>query len=172
MSHMIDVESMIKQAEPGLMVYGRFFAEGAWQSGLFIRENLAHIRALGVPPRVEVRAGLIPYQDVLPVAILVRITGGETYETWFNYHQTGGGQAYLQDWQQQARLPILFYTATKRERAISISNKHLADFWRQVGPQLEASRPWSMLDFDTAREELYGQYPTPQRLWQRLGGGA
>jgi len=50
MSQMIDVESMIMHAEPGLMVYGRFFAEGAWQSGLFIRENLAHIRPLGVGP--------------------------------------------------------------------------------------------------------------------------
>ena len=167
---MLDVDKLMQASPPGSMVYARVHDGDEWRTALVIRENRKHIRALGAAPRVEVRAAMIEQDPVKLVAIMARI-GTETYECWFNYWQTGGGADYAGDWQRQDRLPIVFYSDHGRERAISIKMGTFGDFWRRIGPELAASQPWSMRDFDDARDATFNEYPSPGLLWRRLGGG-
>ncbi len=165
---MLDIDTLMSAAAPGVMVYARAQDNGQWRTALVIREDRRHIRALGASPRVEVRAALTEQDAVKLVAIMVKV-GSELYECWFNYWQTGGGEDYAADWQSQDTLPILFYSDRGRERAIAVQMGTFGDFWRRIGPDLAASQPWPMRAFDEARAALYAEYPTPAALWRRLG---
>lgn len=168
MSKLTDPKQAIRQAPPGTMTYGRFHTgEGAWQTGLFVREDRAHIRRLGRNPLFELHAGTFQEGDVYLIALLIRAGGveGELYETWINYHQTGGGEQYLEDLAQQEELAIFFYDNVRRRRSIHINNP-----WREFAQEslaiLRKTEPWSMEAFNAAREQLYQDYPTVANLWE------
>lgn len=109
----IDTDSIVLQSSPGLMIYARFQAESVGevseQTGLLIREDMEHIKALPRHPVIEARAGLFNEGDVQLLVIMVKVQG-ELYETWFNYHQRGGDTAkYLDDWVEQEHLAVIFF---------------------------------------------------------------
>lgn len=169
MTQLIDIDTLMRSSPSGTMAYSRFVADTAtgWQTGLFIREDRQHIAALGKSPTVAVRSGMFTEDGVALVAVLVQV-GGEVYETWLNYHQTGGGQQYFQDLAKQDRLPIIFYGSRRRERSIIIRNP-LKDLMASALEVLADAKPWSMSQFDQARERIYAQHPSVHALWRALG---
>lgn len=168
MTILTDIETIMRQAQPGVMAYNRFVADTTgWQTGLYIREDRQHIVALGKSPTVTVRSGMFTEDGVALVAVLVKI-GGEVYEAWLNYHQTGGGKIYFDDLSKQERLPIIFYGQRRRERAITIRNP-LKDIMAAALEVIATMTPWSMSQFDQARERIYAQHPSVHALWRALG---
>ncbi len=97
--------------------------------------------------------------------MLLRI-GGEYYETWWNYHQTDGGEIYFSDMTTQERIPILFFTPDMT-RSIAVHNS-LASFFADAAQRIQAVPAWSMTDFDDARESVYARFPTVTKLWNHL----
>jgi len=169
----INADYIVMQSSPGLMLYARFQAESegevSEQTGLLIREDMEHIKALPRHPVIEARAGLFNEGDVQLLAIMVKVQD-ELYETWFNYHQRGeNSEKYLNDWVEQEDLAVIFFSGTGLERSVRIRNL-LSDLGRRALPLLREAEPWSMEDFDAARARLYERYPTVGDLWKALGG--
>jgi len=155
------------------MAYAQFQAEDqgeVWEeTGLLIREDIEHIKALPRYPVIEVRAGMVNEGNVQLLVIVVQVRG-ELYETWFNYHQHGEDtEKYLNDWIEQEDLAVIFFSDTGLERSIRIRNL-LSDLAQRALPLLREAEPWSMEDFDAARARLYERYPTVVDLWKALGG--
>lgn len=164
----MDVDTLIRSMPPGYMTYSRVQVPGGeWMTALLVREDRAHVNALGSNPQIALRAGMFTEGDVLLVAIMIKVNQEPPYDTWLNYHQSGGGQDYIDDLASQERLPILFYTEAGRKRSISIRNG-LADFIATVAPALSAAPPWTMQAFDAARDRLYTRYPDQAALWRTL----
>jgi len=169
----IGTASIVAQSSPGTMIYEQFQVEDqgeVWEeTGLLIREDMQHIKALPRHPVIEVRAGMLNEGNVQLLAILVKVQG-ELYETWFNYHQRGeDSEKCLNDWIEQEDLAVIFFSDTGLERSIRIRNL-LSDLAQRALPLLRQAEPWTMEDFDAARARLYERYPTVGDLWKALGG--
>lgn len=157
----------IKSAPIGSATYARGeFDENMVKETMFlIREEPRVVQRLGENPQVILRAGQIEQDNVLLVAVLLRI-GGAYYETWWNYHQTSGGAQYFEDMATQERIALVFFTP-ERTRQIAIRNS-LAPFFASVGRAAAALPAWTMRDFDAARDKIYARFPTVTKLWNHL----
>jgi hypothetical protein len=167
MTNIADPSKWIKTAEPGTMVYARqAIAPGApMTTGLLIREEPARVAAFGRDPLVAMRCGAFEQDGVLLVVVLVKI-GRELYETWFNYHQTGGGEQFFRDLMVQATINISFFTPDEA-KMVAIRNR-TGDFFGQALIHVTQLPAWSMHDFDAARAKVYARYPTVAKLWREV----
>ncbi len=153
---------------PGSAVYARGeFDESMIKETMFlIREEPLIVQRFPAGVQVELRTGLFADQGVMLVAVIFRIEG-EYYETWWNYHQTGGvGPQHFSDMTTQARIPILFFTP-EMARSIAIQNS-LAPFFDDAAKRIQRMPAWSMQDFEAARERVYARFPTVTKLWNAL----
>jgi hypothetical protein len=67
----------------------------------------------------------------------------------------------------QERITIHFYDSTETpERSLQVFNS-LRGFFASI-EQTAIVRPWTMRQFDTAREAVYRQYPEIMDLWRSL----
>jgi hypothetical protein len=170
MSDYTDPETIIIAAPAGSAIYGRVSIDGApMRTVLMIREDDARINALGSAPAIRLKFATFDAGAVVPAVLMIGIAGGELYETWWNYHQPGGiGATHFADMSTQADVPVLFYDARGRRRAITVRNR-LQRAFANATAQIEALPAWSMQDFDTAREGVYARYPDVRDLWRAIG---
>lgn len=172
MSELSDSETVIKSSPPGTMIYGRVkqSLDAPWQTVFYIREDKQYLRWLTPNPIVEMRAGVEQVDNVFLVPLMVKV-GGETYESWLNYHATGGhGAGGLQDLAIQEQNFLLFFgDSGERERSIGFRNSCKKTF-ALILEGIKNKSAWSMQDFNQAREQLYKKYPTLQKLWASLSG--
>jgi len=166
-----DAETVIKRAQPGTMIYGRVktAADATWQTVLYIREDNQHIKAVPPNPTVEMRAGVMDVAGVILIPILIKIAG-ELYESWLNYHATGGsGQAALQELATQEQNVVLFFgDAGTQDRSVGFRNSSAKTF-ALISEGLKNKPAWTMAEFDSARQSLYRSYPELKNLWRELG---
>ena len=170
MNNLTDPQIVIKAAPAGSAIYGRVSIDGApMRTVLMIREDDAQISALGSAPSIRLKFATFDAGQVAPAVLMIGIAGGELYETWWNYHQRDGiGTAHFADMSTQDDVPVLFYDATERRRAIVVRNRLQRAFANAVA-QIEALPAWSMEDFDAARENVYARYPEVRDLWRAIG---
>ncbi len=172
MSYLTDAETVIKSAQPGLMIYGRAkqYLDTPWKTVLFVREETGRIRSIPQNPTIELRSSLMRVDNIYLVPILIKM-GGELYESWLNYHASGGsGADAMHDLSQQEQIAILFFgDSLTQERSLLFRNSCRLDF-KTMLDQLNVSVPWGMREFDKAREKLYWSYPTVKQLWNGIGG--
>jgi len=166
---MTDPSLVIQKMMPGIMIYARLRVKGKDLVAFLIRETSSAISRLGASPILEVRAGIVPEGRVSAVLIMVRV-GGRIYESWLNVYQSGSdGFLYLETLAVQDQLVFVFYGDKQRsERKLAIQNS-LKVFAQDALQELQATVPWSMKDFDKAKDALYDRYPTGEDLWQALG---
>jgi hypothetical protein len=168
MDKLVDAANWIKNAEPGTMAYAmqQTAVDGPWQIGFLIREQKWRVQGLGQNPDVELRCGVFEQDGVLLVVVLAKISG-ELYETWFNYHQTSDlGDPYFRAMIDQPTLTIAFFTPDPT-KMIAINNR-TGNLFVQALEKVQALRPWSMHQFDTARDKVYTHYPTVAKLWKEI----
>ena len=165
-----DAETVIKRARAGTMIYGRVktAADATWQTVLYIREDNQQIKAVPPNPTVEMRAGVMDVAGVILIPILIKIAG-ELYESWLNYHATGGsGQAALQELATQEQNVVLFFgDSLKQDRSIGFRNS-CAKTFALVLEGLKNKPAWTMQEFDQARDQIYTDYPSIEDLWREL----
>lgn len=166
---LIDPQELIQAAPPGSAVYARLDAGQGMETAFLIREESRRISRLGPSPYMEFRAALLVEGEVALIPILVQLNREREaiYETWLNVYQTGGGMVFLQDLASQPRLLIVLYGDRGRERAITGPNV-LRESFAEMMVHVSTLRPWSMADFDRARERIYRRYPSPKALWRGL----
>ena len=174
MNSLTDPQIVIKAAPAGSAIYARTSIDGApMRTVLMIREDAARINALGSAPSIRLKFATFDAvsgsSPVVPAVLMIGIAGGELYETWWNYHQRDGiGAAHFADMSTQDDVPVLFYDAAERRRAIVVRNRLQRAFANAVA-QIEALPAWSIADFDTARESVYARYPEVRDLWRAIG---
>ena len=156
----------------GSALYSRVHIDGsAWETAFLLREESRRVKHLGQEPPVEFRAGLLAEEGVLLIPVLVRagrVAPENIFETWINVCQAGGnGPAIVADLASQERITIHFHdSATKAERSLQVYNS-MRGFFGSV-QQTVIVQPWTMRQFDEARESIYGRYPEIRDLWQSL----
>lgn len=168
MDELIDAAKWIKDSEPGTMAYAmqQTAADGPWAIGFLVREQAWRVKGLGQNPDVELRCGAFEQDGVLLVVVLAKISG-ELYESWFNYHQTSNlGDQYFRAMLEQPALTFTFFTPEPAKR-IQINNRTGA-FFTQALERAAQLPPWSMRDFDAARDKVYARYPTISKLWKEV----
>lgn len=171
---LVSAETMIRRGPIGVCLYSLSRLDaGAEEVDYLIREETARVRVWRSPD-VEFRPSVIgrkvPRPDariVLLVPILIRV-GGELYECWVNHWADLKTQRVLGTLAIQERLVLHFYgDSGDRLRSLAVSNPHQA-FWAEAARQCASSLPWSMPEYDAAREEVYAEYPTVGALWKTM----
>lgn len=172
MNIVVDPLQVLRQMPPGSALYSREIISDRWEVAWLVREETVRIKKLGDNPEVEFRAGLIYQDGIALIPVLVRVGAGtkeNIYETWINVHQPEDGLRYLRDLSTQDRIVIHLYgDGCKLERSLKVSNQ-LQQFMQEVLDLVKDTPPWSMLEFDEARERLYGAYPDVKSLWDYMG---
>lgn len=164
MNPMIDPQDLIKQAPPGSCIYATATIDDTRYTALFIREERIRIAALSNSP-VAIRAGIFN-EKAATLVVLIADINNEKYETWWNFYQPEGAEPF-ELMTTQAQFSILFFSATKMEKSISIPTRH-AEFFTRAIAEIRDRAPWSMSDFDQARKVVEARYPTVAKLWRAL----
>jgi hypothetical protein len=174
--NLTDPESVIRQAQPGTMMFARVIFErgSGWETAFLVREEPEYVERLGRNPVIELRAGVFVKSGIVLAALLMQ-AGQELYETWFNYCVS---EASFADMMKQQRIAIAFYTPAKG-RQIAVPN-NVGEFFAQAEQLAKALPRWGMCDSIAplqqrrnrlAREQVYSEYPAVQALWRALDGG-
>jgi hypothetical protein len=163
-----DPFELIKSFPPGSALYGRAGESvDTLETCILIREDETQICKIPANPIVELRSG-IWQNHICPVIIMVHLAG-LPYETWWNYYQPQGeGQKYFDDMILQTMIPILIYDHRQKRRSIGIRNS-LASSFKKYKEAIIQKTPWSMKDFDIAKQNICDQYPSIAALWEALG---
>lgn len=155
---------------PGIMVYDLISVDfGEPEFAFFIKEETPYIFK-HPKPLIEVRMGIMQMKNVLvvPMMVLVNFDSDMLYETMFNYYQTNGGSMYLKVLKKQDRILLFFCDESNREvRRIRINNNFKSQI-QSIEKILQEVSPWTMEEFDKAKETLYEQYPAGEDLWKAL----
>lgn len=165
----VDPIEILNQGPPGTMLYIRFHSgDRDWKTGFFLKEDEETLARLGSNPEVGFSAVTIEAGPVVPVVFIVKIAGN-TYESWLNYYQDGGGgPQYFDDLEKQEVLPFMFYgPGGNCRRSIGINNQ-LAPFIAETRPVVESRDPWGMDAFDDAKASIFEDYSI-EDLWEAEG---
>jgi len=162
-----DPFELIKSFPPGSALYVRAGESAtSLETCILIREDEDQIQKIPANPIVELRSGIWENR-ICPVVVMIKVAG-LPYETWWNYHRDDDGNKYFDDMILQAMIPILVYDDRQQRRSIGIRNSLAPSFKKYIEAIVQKS-PWSMKDFDAAKEKLCAQYLTVAALWEVLG---
>lgn len=172
MSRSTDPLVFLLERPHGSACYSRIQVDGGpWEVAWLLREEAKRVKQLGKEPPVEWRSGLIVQDGVLLIPVLLRVgkvQAENIWETWLNHHQAGAPSP-LPLLAEQERISIHFHDrGIKAERSIQTFSS-LQSFFRAALAQMDALPPWSMRQFDAAREVVYRQHPDVMSLWRSLG---
>lgn len=168
MSQLTDAETVIKTAQPGMMIYGRVkqSLEASWQTVFYIRDDAEHIKAIPPDPPVEMRSGVMDEYGVVLIPILIKL-GNDLYECWLNYYAEGGKEALQSLATQEQNVILIFGDKGQQERSIGFKNS-LSKTFALILEGAQKKPAWGMKDFDRAREKLYRWYPKVKDIWREL----
>lgn len=164
-----DPRDVLRGMPPGSMLHAREKLGGpTWELAWLVHEEDAEIRKLG-QPEIEFRAGLMVEPAgglrVGLVPVMLRVGTG-IYESWIN--ESGAEYSLLGMLAAQPRNVIhIMGRATKRDLVVP---NRLATFARDALIRIAEIGPWTMADFDSAREQVYARYPNVPALWAALDG--
>lgn len=155
---------------PGIMVYDLISVDnGPSEFAFFIKDETPYIFK-HKKPLIEVRMGILQFKKVyvVPMMVMVNFDNDMLYETMFNYHQSSGGDMFLEALINQDNIKLFFCDEFNKEvRRIRIDNNFKEDA-TSILNILQKSEAWSMKEFDEVKEQLYEQFPTNHDLWRAL----
>jgi hypothetical protein len=165
---LVHPEDVIRRAPVGSCIYSLTRLDTSPEEVDFlIREETARIEAWENPP-IELRSANMDQGGVILVPILARV-GEDLYECWVNhYAEEVRFRRVLGTLAIQERLVLHFYgDQGELVRSLRVSNPH-RDFFAEAARRCEATAPWTMQEFDTAREAIYRWHPSVSDLWRAL----
>jgi len=166
----IDPLEVLLTRPAGTMIYARSSFGGPMETALYIHEEPKYINRLKYNPIYEVRTGAIEVDGVLLVALMLQpnADGDMLYESWWNYHQPDGGDKAFADLATQEMLKIIFVDSEGNYKKKSGIRNSLAPVFADYIERIKGFIPWSMKEFDAAKETVCEELPSPRLLWDRL----
>lgn len=108
--------------------------------------------------------------DVLTFLVLLNNNYDMLYESYINFNSSDNGNSkdmiYLLS--KQDIIPILIFDKTIKCKVSLNYRNEKKDIFRQVYNYLKNCKPWSMNDFNLAKEYIYKKYPTPEDLFKHI----
>lgn len=135
-----------------------------------VKTDHSTINALGPSPLIEFRLGALQVKNVLVIVFLIRLQHTEfIFESWINgRNQSQDGLRVIHLLQEQPFLTVHFFNEdTIEQRAIRVDNPSPL-FFQQCANQILHGSPWTMEDFDQAKETVNAAYPSRFVLWNAL----
>jgi len=156
----------------GTMVYDLVIVDNKETEFVFmVKEETKYINRHKYRPSIQLRTGLLNISGVwiIPFMILINQDFDMLYETVFNYYQTGGGKKYFDVLKKQEYIDIMFFDE-KNENARNIRiNNQLQNEITEYNMRVASIKPWSMNQFDKAKQKMFEKYLRPTDLWNELG---
>ena len=135
-------------------------------TSIIIHEDTEHVSRLPKEVPVKARFGFILERNVGLVVVMLLICG-ELYETWWNYHNPAYHECFNDIIRQEKILLSFYIDSTKPARVLWVPNT-LKDVFEMAIEEIQNMEPWTMNDFDVAREILYRKSPDLKELWENL----
>jgi len=122
-----DPIEVLKKMPVGTMLFGRASFDGrTMETYLAIKEEMYYLKRLGKYPVLSIRTGLLEYNRIPLVCVLMRPNGDPDmlYESWFNFHATDGyGKDNFADLTRQDNIVFWFIDERGNDyRKIAIKN--------------------------------------------------
>ena len=170
---LIDPVALLMTRPPGSAVW-MLTPDGAAIAG---REDRAGIKTYPMPCPVAHRLHAWQIDGVLVVAWLARLADRDsaTWETWINAADQPHGRRALETLGRQANLDVHLYVRDPDRPARSVrSPNYLRGAAAQMLGRAQTLPPWTMAQFEAARETVQAKYWSVALLWaagQDDGGG-
>ena len=165
---MPDSVNSLLQMYPSSIIYEPVQLEDGSKQVVFgLREELKRIKQLGPRPEVEFRPGVIDEYFVMLMPVFVRLgplSRESLFLTWINAHEPEGMETLrLLAAQPEIRLEI-YAERAEPELSLTIPNPD-QQFLSNVILDMEAARPWTAQQFETAKILLFQRRPTAMDIW-------
>jgi hypothetical protein len=165
---MPDAVNSLLQMYPSSIIYEHVVRDDGSKEVVFgLREELKRINQLGPTPEVEFRAGVIDEYFVMLMPVFVRLgtlSRESLFLTWINAKEPDGMETLRSlASQQEIRLEI-YAERTEPELVLTIPNPD-QQFLSDVILDMEAARPWTAQQFETAKLLLFQRRPTSMDIW-------
>lgn len=140
-------------------------------AAILCREDRAGLASYPMPCPVALRLHAWEVNRVIVCAFLVRLDGRDrsTWETWLNAHDAGPGglgRRLVESLAVQPEVDVHLYVRPSDRPARSLRSPNLLKTSAtDLLARADLLGPWSMADFDRAREAVYGRYPSVAALW-------
>jgi len=162
-----------EQEEPGQAIFAKWSSNDIdYETVFFVFENRKHLNKLPKYPKIDLRVGLIIYDDIqvalIPIMWRINYKYELLYETMLNVHQAGeNGFQYLNDFCSQERIVFHFYEGSDRRWSVVALNSMQSEF-QKIKAEVEKLPVWSMADFDKAKERIFKDFSSPTVLFNAL----
>src|SRR5436190_11623242 len=165
---MRDTVNSLLQMHPSSIIYEHVPRDDGSKEVVFgLREELKRIKQLGPTPEVEFRPGVIDEYFVMLMPVFVRLgplSRESLFLTWINAHEPEGMETLrLLAAQPEIRLE-LYAERAEPELSLTIPNPD-QQFLANVILDMEAARPWTPQQFETAKVLLFQRRPTAMDIW-------
>jgi hypothetical protein len=172
MNTKIDSFTLINLTPPGTMIYsGIGFGNPEFETAILIKETPAQLRLFSEnTAHIEINSCSILVENVTLILFSLQIDHNPnlTYAVWLDYYLSDTAKRCLNNLVTQDLLRVLFFNgAPKPVRGFSLKNKLQAGFGLYL-QTLNNKAPWSMEDFEYAKNITLGQFPTMNSLWAAL----
>jgi hypothetical protein len=165
---MRDSVNSLLQMHPSSIIYEQVQRDDGSKEVVFgLREELTRIKQLGPAPEVEFRPGVIDEYWVMLMPVFMRLgplSRESLFLTWINAHEPEGMETLqLLASQPEIRLEI-YAERNEPELVLTVSNPD-QQFLANVILDMQAARPWTSQQFETAKVLLYQRRPTAMDIW-------
>jgi len=165
---MPDAVNSLLAMHPSSIIYERVQREDGSKEVVFgLREELKRIKQLGPTPEVEFRPGVIDEYRVMLMPLFVRLgvlSRESLFLAWINAKEPEGMETLqLLAAQPEIRLEI-YAERAEPELVLTIPNPD-QQFLANVVVDMEAARPWTAQQFETAKLLLFQRRPTSMDIW-------
>lgn len=165
---MPDAVNSLLQMYPSSIIYEQVPREDGSKEVVFgLREELKRMRQLGPTPEIEFRPGVIDEYFVMLMPVFVRLgplSRESLFLTWINAHEPAGMETLrLLAAQPEIRFEI-YAERAEPELSLTIPNPD-QQFISNVILDMQAARPWTVQQFETAKTLLFQRRPTAMDIW-------
>ncbi len=159
------VRLLLEHSPKGTAGVARFEIDEGPVAAIVVHEDLEHVLALPEEPTVRTRMGVIDC-DAAVVLVMLALVEGKYYETWWNFYSPG--QLFFQDMARQDRFMLAFVVDDPEpSRVIWFPNNYKSAFAETI-EKMKSREPWTMAEFDEAKDALCRRFPSVQALWESL----
>jgi hypothetical protein len=155
----------------GLMIYARSkFDLGEFETHLIVKEEEKYLQTLQPKQLFNFHSALIQMNNVSVVVLMMKVENDQDmlYESWWNFYQSQGKESFI-NMSIQEKLRILFFNEKNDLKIKKEINNGLSLAFCEYLNNIRYKSPWTMKDFDKAKEDIYNKYPTPKKLWEAIG---
>jgi hypothetical protein len=135
--------------------------------GLFLRPSKYNINE-GAHLGVELRAGLVRYNDVILVVTMLRVKGepAEYFDMWWNY-QNSDVRTHVDRLAGQSTIKVHFIGSKNYQLVIEVEN-YFKRFFERL-PQIMSNGPeWNDIEFDRAVRGFCADAYPKDNLWDLI----